>query len=78
MPSSPSETKREASDSEQAVVPAAPVSSNANRWGKYVFGIYMDQKPPLLGSVRAQRIAELTKEKLKDRPGTLTVRANFQ
>ena len=76
MASTVSETKREVANGELVAIPAAPVSSNANRWGKYVFGIYMDQKTPLLGSVRAQRIAELTKEKLKDRPGTLTAIAD--
>lgn len=54
--------------SQQSAAPA--VSQNVNRWGKYVFGIYMQQKPPLLGSVRVQRITELTKEKMKDREGT--------
>ena len=63
------ENKHQGVDNEQGrqqAVAVGPVSPNVNRWGKYVFGIYMDQKPPLLGSVRVQRIAELTKEKLKD------------
>lgn len=51
--------------------PLAPLSPNVNKWGKYVFDIYMQQRPPLLGSVRVQRIAELTKEKMMDRQGRL-------
>lgn len=45
--------------------------TTTNMWSAYAGDIYRSQRSPLLTSVRVQRIAELTKEKMKGRDGAL-------
>ena len=40
-----------------------------NKWTSFMTMMYMTPRPPALGTVDVQKIEDMAKEKLKDRPG---------
>jgi hypothetical protein len=53
--------------SEEIPFTTQPVPISPSEWGSYVLRLYIERKPPLLGTVISTKLEEKAKEVLKDR-----------